>query len=431
MSFNQSLKRRITYSFLFFGAFISAVIASGIYFALEDIETEVIENTLKEEMQYLKRSGAAQLGFEEQISAGLTRYVVRSGDEARLPELLRELATGYQEVGANGQRYYVLQEATADGQMLLVKNATTFEQREENIQIALIASVVVAVLLAWWLGASLAGRVISPVSQLAEQLSGFRPNQRQVNLAAQYAEDEVGQLAATFENYLQQIEQFIEREQAFTADASHELRTPLAVISGAAELLLETPGLPERSLRQVERIARAAERMSQMLEILLMLARETSRSPDTAYETCDVADLLLEAVEQHRPLLHDKQVQLKTQLLVAQPIVSSRTALIIVLNNLLRNAVNYTQHGEIIVTLDGLSVSIRDTGQGIAADELSHLFDRHYRGRNSQHSSGSGIGLSIVKRICDRLGWQISIESQVGEGTVVHLQLASAAPATQ
>jgi signal transduction histidine kinase len=240
-------------------------------------------------------------------------------------------------------------------------------------------------------------------------------------VAARYADDEVGQLATTFDAYLQQLEEFVRREQEFTADASHELRTPLTVINGASELLLENRELPERARRQLERIARAGERMSQMLESLLLLARETPTGQDDRQPPYPVEEVVMEVVEQHRFMTREKAVTLRCDIVAGFILQSSRTALAIVLSNVVRNAINYTEQGEVVVRVTEGCIEISDSGVGIPANELEHIFDRHYRGSNARQG-GSGIGLSIVKRICDRQHWQIDIASEPGHGTHVRLQ---------
>ena len=426
MKYRQSLKQRITLSFILFGAVLSTVIALGINFALEDIETAVIENSLREEMLYFEKKPDKRLNSAEQVGVGLTRYYYANDQLSQLPQSLQTLAPGYHEVDVDEHPHYAMVVKNEDSSLYVIKNSAAFEKREETIQLSLVMSVFLSIFIAWWLGRSLAGRVISPVTQLALQLTRLAPNQARRNLGGQYADDEVGQLAMTFESYLQKIEQFIEREQAFTADASHELRTPLAVINGAAELLLETPDLPERSVRQIQRIARAGERMSQMLEVLLMLARETSVERQESEELCRLQEIVVEVIDQHRHMVEGRNISLQNSIVSPLQMKTSRTALTIVLNNLVRNAINHTREGEVTVLLDATGVTVTDTGQGIATEDLEHIFDRHYRGRNTAKNGGSGIGLSIVKRICDRMGWGITIHSEVGKGTEARLELLAA-----
>lgn len=422
MRFRQSLRRRITLAFVAFGAITSLVIGIGVYFAIEDIEQRVVEDKLQGELAFVLQQADLPLGITRQLSANIILYHVGQGQRAIVPELIRDLPPGAHELKYQGQTFYVLIAASRQGTVYLIEDATQFERREVAIQIALGAAVVVAILVALWLAGWLSGKVISPVTALARQVAQLRPGvHHDPGVAAQYAEDEVGQLARTFDDYLQQMEQFIRREQEFTADASHELRTPLTVIRGAAELLLDNPELPERARRQIERIARAAERMSQMLESLLLLARETPTGAAAQQEAFPVEEVAMEVLEQHRFMAQAKPLTLRCDMASGFALATSRTALTIVLSNLLRNAIHYTEQGEVVIRVSERRVEIRDTGAGIPAEELAHIFERHYRGRNA-HQGGSGIGLSIVKRICDRQHWQIQVHSEVGSGTRVTLQ---------
>ncbi len=422
MQYRQSLRRRITFSFVAFGAVLSLVIGIGVYFAIEDIEKNLMVNSLHGELDYVLHQTDLPLGITRQLSANIVLYHVDAAQRHIVPELIRNLPPGAHELNYEGQTFHVLIAASRRGIVYLIEEATEFEQREVAIQIALGAAVVAAILIALWLGAWLSGKVISPVTALARQVARLRPGQpHPARVAAQYADDEVGQLANTFDTYLQQMEQFIRREQEFTADASHELRTPLTVINGACELLLENPELPERARRQIERIARAGERMSQMLESLLLLARETPTGPLGSTELCRVEDVVQEVVEQHRFMIGDKALTLRCDIVTGFTLNTSRTALAIVFSNLLRNAINYTEVGEVVVRVSERRVEISDSGSGIGAEALAHIFDRHYRGPNARQG-GSGIGLSIVKRICDRQHWRIHIASEPNRGTTVKLE---------
>ena len=423
MRYKQNLRRRITFSFALFGALLSFVIASGVYYALEDVEEELVKRGLDRELEHFLRHGDKKLGTTRQINADIVLYYVNEAQKKILPDIIRTMPLGHSDFEYEAQLYYTLVANTDEGTVYLIRDATAFEHLENTIQMSLAASVIAATLIALWLGNWLSARVISPVSALAQQVSAMTPGHRtQTPLAWQYAHDEVGQLAATFDTYLQQMEDFIQREQEFTADASHELRTPLAVINGAAELLLENPDLSERALGQVERIARAGERMQSMLEILLLLAREVPAGQHTHPEVCVVQDVVQEVLEQQRFLCLDKPLTLRSEVISGFELNASKTVLTIVLSNLIRNAVNFTERGEVTVKVTHHAIEVSDTGIGIEQAALQHIFERHYR---NPQSKGNGIGLSIVKRICDRHGWQIDVTSKPGSGTRVTLRFAS------
>ncbi|MCF6325470.1 MAG: HAMP domain-containing histidine kinase [Gammaproteobacteria bacterium] len=429
MNYKQSLRRRINLSFLLFGALLSLTITIGVYFAIEDIEVELVEESLQSELDYfLNQKNKPSLGHH-QLSAKMELYYVDNQQNKIVPEAIRKLTSGHHDLKLEQELFHILvsqldSQANKHHTVYMVRNATAFEQRETAIHTALIASVIVAILIALWLGSWLSGKVILPVSTLARQVAELKPgNHTPLQQTNKFADDEVGQLAATFDRYLDQLSQFIEREQEFTANASHELRTPLAVINSAAELLLENPQLSERVHGQIERIARAGNRMSQMVEVLLLLAREPVPGDSTnQQERCSLKEASLEVSEQHRFLTHDKALTLRCDIINDFEIEAPKAIVTIVLGNLVRNALIYTDEGEVVISVDNGQLEIKDSGPGIPAEQLAQIFTRHYR---APESGGNGIGLAIVKRICERQRWQIDIESEVGKGTTVRLRLCS------
>ncbi len=418
MNYKQSLRRRITLSLLLFGSLLSMTITIGVYFALEEIEVELVEDSLKLELEFFLNSSDKPLGSVHQVSAKIVLYYVDDAQKERVPEIIRDLPNGHHDLEHEEFLYHILIANDNHGTVYLVKDATTFEQREIAIHNALIGSVIVAILIALWLGSWLSGKIISPVSALARQVAELKPNSRMApRITNKYADDEVGQLAATFDRYLEQLAQFVEREQEFTANASHELRTPLATINGAAELLLENPELRDKARSQVERIARAGSRMSQMVEVLLLLAREPLPDDQSRTEArCSLKEACLESSEQHRFLIQEKPVTLRCDIIQDFTIKAPKAVIAIVLGNLVRNALIYTQEGSVVIRVDTDHVEIEDSGPGIPEERIEQIFERHYRGRES---GGSGIGLAIVRRICERQQWQINITSEVAQGTTV------------
>jgi signal transduction histidine kinase len=268
-------------------------------------------------------------------------------------------------------------------------------------------------------GLWLAARVISPVTELARRVRDLPPDGGADALAEDFSEDEVGELARVFDRYLERIQAFIERERSFTEDVSHELRTPLTVINGATEVLLRDVSLVGRARQRVQRVARAGRGMSDLTEALLVLAREKTDSARPASE-CSVEEVLSDTVESHRYLLVGKPVEVTLDVRARPTLMVDRAVLGIVLGNLIRNACTYTEAGEIRIELDADRVTVRDSGIGIPGTELDQVFERHYRGSTSK---GSGIGLSLVKRICERYGWTISIQSEEGKGATAQLIL--------
>jgi signal transduction histidine kinase len=211
---------------------------------------------------------------------------------------------------------------------------------------------------------------------------------------------------------------FINRERNFTSDVSHELRTPLTIVQGVLELMEDDKQLQEKQQERIAKIGRANSDMVNLTNALLLMARENT---DEAYiQTCDVSMVVEVAIESNRHLLSKNTLVTSTSL--SNPhIEAERTLLSIVVSNLIRNAFTFTSSGSVTITVDDNSITVKDTGTGIRSEEIGKVFQKHFKGTGSP---GSGIGLSLVKRICDRYEWEIILISTEGQGTSAQLIFA-------
>lgn len=424
MKYTRSLRYRITLSFFLFGLTLAVAIAGGVKFVVEDIEEKLLEETMRLEHGYFVTRFKEDPNTPLLNTATLSTFIVDVGQEHALPPFLRGLQPGIFEISDQDRHYQVVVDSFAGKRLVLLRDITPFEERESAIFLALGLMVVGASVVALWAGYGLGNKVIAPVSNLARAVATLKPDKPMDPISPQYAHDEVGELAQAFDHYLARLRDFIEREQEFTADASHELRTPLAVINGAVELLSADAALSERAQRVLQRIARAGKDMSQVVESLLFLAREQGGlEPRASAEPARVVEVVDEAIQDARHLLAGKPVAVSTQVNADIQLDIPKSTLAIVVGNLLRNAFAYTREGEVKVIVDENSIEVCDTGAGIDQEDLPHVFERHYRGGQTD-AYGSGLGLSIVKRICERNRWRVAIDSASGRGTriVIHLK---------
>ncbi len=418
MRYKRGLRYRVALGFALLGGLVSLLLAVGLYIASHDLEQRLIDETLNSELQdYLARRIRNPSSLP-QATATIRGYVRSSRiSSPSLPEVLQPLEPGFYHVTLDGIPYRTIVSDQGGERVYVLYNEIQLQRRESGYVIFLATGVTVMTLLAAALGLWLTGRVIAPVTTLAQRVHGLNPERRGEPLASFYPQDEVGELAASFDHYLARLQDFIERERAFTGDVSHELRTPLAVINGAAEVLLGEPELSESARTRVSRIARACSEMTELTSALLGLARESEGAMPPG-GACDVEEVLRDVVDKLRILLQTKPVTVVLDIQARPQLGVERAMLAIVLGNIVRNAFSYTDRGEIRIQLDASSVQVEDTGSGIQPDELQRVFQRYYRGSGS---SGAGIGLSLVKRICDRYSWQVSLNSSAGSGTVIRL----------
>ncbi len=248
--------------------------------------------------------------------------------------------------------------------------------------------------------------------------------------------NEIGELAESFQVLTERLEKLWEGERRFASEVSHELRTPMTVISMSIELLENAPNLTDRQKEIVQRAKRISIRMNELLEVFLNISRGTSGKASRVAPIEQVIEEWLpvwqteakakklslvysNAVENHWRLGEPVEVQNGTP---AQTEQQQYNAVLVaaILNNLVMNAIRYTDTGQITVSLDEDGFSIQDTGGGIDIHEKEHIFDVGYRGSIMENSGkvGYGLGLAIALRVCAILGWQIEIDSKVGEGTV-------------
>jgi signal transduction histidine kinase len=417
MGRRHSLRLRVAIAFAALGAALSLLLTAGIWFAAHDVSRRLMDQTLKAELEDYMARRARNPNSLPPDTATLRGYLVKAGQAAEhVPEALRTLPPGQYEIELDGVPYRVAVAEHADERTLIVFSEERQRLREQRFFGYLIAGAAIMTLLATLGGLWLAGRVIAPVTELARAVTDA-PAENPPRLAvAGEPDDEIAELAGTFDHYLGRLAAFVERERAFAADASHELRTPLAVIRGAAEVLADDPDLTPAQAQRIARIERAAATMSDLIAALLQLAREETAVVE---EPCDAVQIARECVGRYQPLAaaRDAELTLATQTPVRLPVPAAMFAIVVA--NLIHNAVVHSGGGSIAVSLDADKLTVRDTGAGIRDDELHQVFQRYHRG---PESSGAGIGLSLVKRVCDRLGWHIALDSREGSGTTATLR---------
>ncbi len=414
MKFRTSLRYRITLAFALIGGLVSFALATSLYWLTINMEERLIAETLSAEVEdFIQRYHRDPL-LTPPSSTLMQIRVVEAGD-AGAPAPLRELSPGLHHVTLGSGGYYAEVRVEGSRRFIALYDDSQIRHRESQYQAFLVGAVLVMSLLSAALGRWLADRVVSPVSELGRRVRQLEPEGEPRELGRDFPPDEVGFLASEFDAYQQRLRAFIEREQSFTADVSHELRTPLAVIEGAAEVLQEDPGLNEAQRTRIRRIARAAHEMTEMTAALLELARE--QRSDSVPGDCDVAALLEDIVDAHRHLLERREVSVELELGSHDHVPVQCALLRIVLANLVRNAFCYTRRGQVKISLDARGITVTDTGEGIPPEQIGEVFKPFYSARG-----GEGIGLSLVRRICENYGWEVTLDSEVGRGSRFRLE---------
>ena len=235
-------------------------------------------------------------------------------------------------------------------------------------------------------------------------------------MAPHFADDEVGELARALDDYSDRLTDVVQRDREFNADVSHELRTPLAVIKSATELLLSQNNLDDKTRQRLLRIQRAQENGTDLTGALLQLSRN-----ERGHGATDVARLADHLLETHRLQLRGKSLDLRLEGTPGLVVDAPEAAVSVALGNLIGNAVKYTTSGEVVVRVNTSTVDVIDSGPGLTAEEAARLFERGFRGAHAEHTHGGGIGLSIVRRLCDLYGWNVRVVPGAERGVIATL----------
>lgn len=357
-------------------------------------------------------------------TAAVEAYFVPLGGESALPARLQGLEPGRHFV--RDHRRDVLVERRGGGTLYLSMQFDHARKVLWTVAVLLMLGGIGVIQLVSWLTHRMTRRLVAPVSWLAEQVSRWDPGD--LDDAALVRERipgvvgrEVDQLSSALRVLSSRVQAFVQRERDFTRDASHELRTPLTVIRVASDVLLADPDTPERSLRSLQRIQRASRDMEAVIDAFLILAREHDTAPQG--EDFDVRELVLEEVEKARPLLQGKPVTLKVIGGASPRLDAPSRVLGVMLGNLLNNACIFTEEGEVEVVVHDDRIEVRDSGIGMTPEVLQRVYDPFYR-VDPFRAGGKGMGLSIVRRLGERFGWPVSLESKPGQGTVATIHLA-------
>ncbi|HFD79152.1 MAG TPA: HAMP domain-containing histidine kinase [Gammaproteobacteria bacterium] len=417
MKYRTSLQNRIAIAFALLGTLVSLVLAGAAYLLTVSTEDRLIAETLATELEDYMARYREDPQARQPSGVHIRAYVLKDGENPGLPPGLVDLPPGQQHLKIGDRGYYAEARRSDGRKFVVLYDDAQVRQRERQFKAFLIGGILLMTALSAALGLWLSGEVISPLRELARRVALLDPGTPGLPLARHFPRDELGQLARNFDDYVQRLRAFIEREQAFTGDVSHELRTPLTIIEGATEVLAGDTGLDAEQQRRIGRIARAAREMSEVTAALLELARE--RSSAQPVSECALEQELREVVENHRYLLKGRAVQVELRV-DARPSLAVECALLrIVLANLVRNAFSYTREGRIDILLGPSSIVISDTGPGIPREQIQQIFKPFFSGQG-----GEGIGLSLVQRICRHYGWEIGVDSIYGEGTRFLLDFA-------
>src|SRR4029453_18789799 len=292
------------------------------------------------------------------------------------------------------------------GRLYITYDVTTYARQETIALLVLALGVGAIVTVAAFAAAGCSRRLAGPVRALADPLPQIDPGQRHVRIGAQFAGNELEPIARSIDTFMERLDGFVEREQSFTATASHELRTPLAVMRGAVELLeTQIVGRPGAG-KALARIQRAVREMTEFTDALLALSRE-QQAAAASETTCDVNAVLARVVEDQRSVSPGKRILLEIEGAESLRVTAPESMVAMTIGNLVRKAVQHGTGADVVCRRSGRALPGSNTGT-LPADSLATAPRRF-----TTHPGGHGMGLYLVRRICERYGWAICLEDGV------------------
>jgi signal transduction histidine kinase len=396
-----SLRARIAGTMIALVASAGLVLSAWAYLADEQLKRNITLDLLSEELTHFEQRMRVDRGAEPLRSARLAIY--RSSDLAELPRRIAMLKPGeMHRVRSGGRLLDVLVRDSDFGRLYITYDVTTYATQDAIALLVLAIGVIAIVIVAALAASAISARLVEPVTALAERLTQIDPGERHVRIGAQFAGNELEPIARSVDMFMERLDGFVEREQSFTATASHELRTPLAVMRGAVELLETSAADRPGAGKALARIQRAVREMTEFTDALLALSREQHAVSETK---CDVNAVLARVVEDQRSVSPGKRIVLDIEAGTRLQVAAPESMVAMTIGNLVRNAVQHGTGGEVLCRSHGHELVVTNAGT-LPTENLSAAPRRF-----TTHPGGHGMGLYLVRRICERYGWEIRLEN--------------------
>ena len=294
-------------------------------------------------------------------------------------------------------------------------------------EITIVACILISLIAVMLIGGLCAKAVTRPIRRMTETTRLITKDALDTRLATD-TQDELYELAEVINNMLDNLQVTIESQERFVSDASHEMRTPIAVIKGYASMLQRWGASDKEILDEsIDAIAKEVENMQALIDNLLFLSRTDRDVLQVKFEPFALSELVDET-KRETEMVDTDHIYTSGRMEVTD-VIASHDMVKQLLRIITENAKKYTPKGGTITfscySEEGFAVmSVKDQGIGIAKIDLDHIFERFYRADKARkRSDGTGLGMSIAKKIADVHGGEIILESKIGEGTVVTVYL--------
>jgi signal transduction histidine kinase len=432
---------------------ILLVLSLVIYYAAAAQRRQAFFNELKEEIRFreqqLQKESDHYPGFDPKATEELagvesgakTSFIFPVKDEKAVEDSLKTyfpsdfveelLGEGFAEFQANEQEGagQLLQQGGERFVIIVAADDRYGKGLLNNLKKLLGAGFLLSVPLLYIFGRLSARHILKPIAGKIRKARRISASNLHLRLNVGKQNDELGQLAMTFNDMLDRLETSFEMQKNFISNASHEIRNPLTAIIGETEVCLARRRAPEEYIESLHHISREADRLEALVKSLLSLAQTGFDETQLVREETRLDEVLLEARQMVHKAYQENRIKIDFSALPENPdwitVYGNSNLLRVAFSNLMENACKFSDQQEVLVMLSAsekaIQIRIIDKGMGIPQHEIKNLFQPFYRARNARSYKGFGIGLSLTDKIIRLHKGQINILSEEGKGTTMEV----------
>lgn len=414
----SNISRQILNVFVIQMLFISGITILGVIIAATVVEGVMMKKALEGEAQHFWSMRAQNPAHPIPNTDNLYAYLIEGENQASLPAPLHNAKVGLQRIHLDNSEPLIYVDQNDTQTLYLIFDEQSVAGLSFYFGVVPLSVALIILYISAWFAYRKSQQAVSPLIHLANLLRDFDIEKDDLDtlsldeLSHNAGNDEVNILIQSLDAFTNKITQLVTRERNFTRDASHELRTPLTIIQGASQWLHKQP-LNTRQQENVERIMRTSSDMSFIVNALLLLARgQFAHNPDIGKQAVNINQMVSNLIADLQTS-HNQDHAIQVDFVASQTLIvfANRDALQIVVSNLLRNAFNYSLDGMIHIFIRDNALYLQNRiKRTYHEDDLHKLFEPFVRGdaqKQNDQSDGHGIGLDIVKRLCDSCAWQI------------------------
>lgn len=420
MKLAKSLTHRVTWALAMMVALSVGLMAVMAYKVMYDQEDELADQLLLIEMNRLvERLDGGDLtasANEIHLGRGVTAWVGDAAQRAAQPDVVRELPLGGPyEIETQQMQLHVLVADSTHGRILLIFDATANELRVSQFGLILLLLWAACAVAGLWLARLVGRAVVEPIRAVTERIANWDPDSTTSSPMVPPGADESGRLLEAFHRMQDRVDRSMARQREFSSNLSHEIRTPLAALRTDIEMISLHDDTVTRTQARLERMLATVDEIAATIASTRALSEGHRPPKRQQLALAELVDHVVEGVQARAEL---RGLHTVNQIAPAQHVFVDRYALLIVLRNVIGNAIEHAAPATLTFAFADGAFSIADDGPGIDAQALPFVFDRYHRGRYSDESPSSadaseprGLGLAIARRICQQQGWLIDVES--------------------